>query len=134
LVDQVKTWHTGTLNRPWGAFEAGTVYRITPNGHRCNSVFCSCDDYRRGHICKHVRAVVIAEAEQSRLDAEIDQAIADALGVTIIERLRAEFPPCMAGCGAITEGNLYCDDCGAARERAAERQERNRVLCDRLGI
>ena len=33
LVPQVKTWHTGTLKQPWGAFEIGTAYFITPNGH-----------------------------------------------------------------------------------------------------
>ena len=36
----------------------------------------------------------------------------------IIERLRALYPPCAGGCGNITEGNAFCDECSAARERA----------------
>lgn len=64
LVPQVKTWHTGTLKRPWGAFEAGTAYFITRNGYRVNAVFCTCDDYKRGHICKHIRAVVLSDAQK----------------------------------------------------------------------
>ena len=64
LVPQVKTWHTGTLKQPWGAFEIGTAYFITPNGHRCNAVRCSCPDYEEGgYICKHVRAIVMADAQ-----------------------------------------------------------------------
>lgn len=64
LVPQIKTWHTGTLKQPWGAFERGTAYFITLSGHRCNAVRCSCQDYQSGHICKHVRAVVLSDAQK----------------------------------------------------------------------
>lgn len=65
LLAEMHLWHTGTLKQQWGAFEPGTAYFITLSGHRCNAVFCSCPDYRRGHICKHVRAVVMADAERT---------------------------------------------------------------------
>jgi hypothetical protein len=114
LVTQVKTWHVGTLNQPWGAFEAGTVYRITRNGHRCNTVRCSCDDYRSGHICKHVRALVLWEQEQARIDVEIDEAI----GAVSWSDLRASMPGCINGCGQLSTGrDGRCDDCGARIER-----------------
>jgi hypothetical protein len=65
LAKTIGTWTRGTLTEPWGSFPAGTAYFVTPNGYRVNAVTCSCDDYRRfGHICKHVRAVVMAD-EQS---------------------------------------------------------------------
>lgn len=121
LVSRVKTWHVGTLNRPWGAFEAGTVYRITPSGWQCNAVYCRCPDYRGGHICKHIRAIVLWEQEQARLDTEIDAAIADALGESSFSwaELRASMPSCAAGCGNLIDGRgSFCDDCAAIREHA----------------
>lgn len=65
LMPEIKTWHTGTLKQPWGAFEPGAAYFITRSGHRCNAVWCSCPDYKRGHICKHVRAVAMADQQQA---------------------------------------------------------------------
>ncbi len=69
LVDQVGTWPKHTLKVPWGAFEAGTVFRRAPgsNGARylVNAVACECPDYQRnGAICKHVRAVVLWEQQR----------------------------------------------------------------------
>jgi predicted nucleic acid-binding Zn finger protein len=65
LLKTIHTWSSGELNRPWGAFEKGTAYLITPNGYTVNAVFCSCCDYiKAGMICKHIRAVVLHDAEK----------------------------------------------------------------------
>lgn len=63
LATEFHVWHLGELKQPWGSFEVGTGYFITRNGYTCNTVFCSCPDYKRGHICKHVRCVVMADAQ-----------------------------------------------------------------------
>ena len=69
LVDRVPTWPRHTLKQPWGSFEAGTAFRRATGSsgarYLVNAVACSCPDYQQhGHICKHVRAVVLFEARQ----------------------------------------------------------------------
>ena len=69
LVDQVASWPKHTLRVAWGSFEAGTTFRRATgsNGARylVNAVACQCPDYQQaGHICKHVRAVVLFEQRQ----------------------------------------------------------------------
>ena len=66
LAPLVGTWPKHTLRQAWGSFEAGTTFRRAPgsNGARylVNAVACECPDYQQGgHICKHVRAVVLFE-------------------------------------------------------------------------
>ena len=55
----------------WGSFEAGTVFRRATGSegarYLVNAVACSCPDYQQhGHICKHIRAVVLFEQRQRR--------------------------------------------------------------------
>lgn len=97
LLPQVKTWHTGMLKQPWGAFEIGTAYFITRNGYRVNAVFCSCDDYKRGHTCKHVRAVLLADQQKVSKPAK---------------RIEELWPTCQ---------QPGCDDDPAPRNRYCER-------------
>lgn len=62
LVPQVKLWHTVTLKQPYGSFPRGAVFFQTPKGYRVNAVVCTCPDYANaGNICKHLRAVVLAD-------------------------------------------------------------------------
>lgn len=115
LAPQVGSWPKHTLKQPHGSFEAGTVFRRATgsNGERylVNSVACQCPDYVKAeNVCKHIRAVALWEQEQ-----EIDAAIAEAF-VRLVD-MRIAFPPCAAGCGAITEGSAFCDDCSAKRAR-----------------
>lgn len=70
LAESAHTWSTGTLTKAWGAFPVGTGFFYVPSsdgGHyQTNAVFCrGCVDYRRGYICKHIRAVVLF-TEQNR--------------------------------------------------------------------
>ena len=107
LVPQVKLWHVVTLTRPHGSFPAGAVFRQTPNGYRVNAVVCECDDYKRGHICKHIRAIVLAEQPAP-------------------SRYEALFARCRA-CGDLHEGrpDRLCERCDselAYQERLAAKR------------
>jgi hypothetical protein len=126
LVDQVPTWPRHTLKQPWGSFEAGTTFRRATgsNGARClvNAVACSCPDYQQhGHICKHVRAVVLFEARLAAEDAEIDRV----LGPAPKSRYEALFPGCR-DCGDLADGlDGRCSRCASDREWQARRDARS---------
>lgn len=65
LATQLHTWPVVTLKTAHGAFPAGTQFLAAPGskGQRylCNAVVCQCADYERGgHVCEHVRAVLLA--------------------------------------------------------------------------
>jgi hypothetical protein len=111
LAKTAHTWHYVTLNKPWGAFPAGTVCRQTPNGYRVTTVACTCPDYLDwSNICKHVRCMVILEQQAQQIDAAAPSLIS----------LRDLYPACAAACGQIVPQSnlLWCDDCSAARERS----------------
>ena len=68
LAATAQTWPKVTLKQAYGAFPAGTVLRRAPscsgNGthYLVNAVVCECADYQRaGNVCKHVRAIRLAE-------------------------------------------------------------------------
>lgn len=62
LVKTAHVWPVVTLRKPWGSFNVGDQFRITPNGYRVNAVVCECPDYRvSNNICKHIRAIVLLE-------------------------------------------------------------------------
>lgn len=70
LAPYVASWPKHTLKVAHGSFEAGTVFRRAPGSHGekylVNNVACQCPDYAEmGHICKHVRAIVLWEAQVS---------------------------------------------------------------------
>jgi hypothetical protein len=123
LVDQVGSWPLYTLKVSFGAFEPGTVFRRAygSGGARylVNAVACECPDYQQSHnICKHVRAVVLWEAEQARADAEI----ARVLGPAPLKRYEALYPACKSGCGDVSETrDGYCERCASDREWQARR-------------
>src|SRR5689334_6664988 len=107
LVASVPTWPFYTLNRPFGAFEAGTTFRRAygSNGARylVNAVACECPDYQQNHaICKHVRAVVLWEARSQQPAPATRPTYADL------------FPACP--CGDVAEGkDGLCDRCASNR-------------------
>ena len=120
LVDQVPTWPRHTLKVAWGSFAAGTVFRRAygSNGARylVNAVACSCPDYQQaGHICKHVRAVVLFEQQQVPTP-KARPTYADL------------FPACKtAGCGDVADGrDGRCSTCASDleyRQRMDSRRE-----------
>lgn len=62
LAKTAHVWPVVTLRKPWGSFNVGDQFRVTPNGYRVNAVVCECEDYQRFHnICKHIRAIVLLE-------------------------------------------------------------------------
>lgn len=77
LLPTVRTWSVVTLRQAYGAFPAGTVFRAAPASkpyqkrdgrlvthYLTNNLTCDCPDYQqRGYVCKHVRAVILYEAE-----------------------------------------------------------------------
>src|SRR5688572_9852102 len=70
LAPHVASWPRHTLKVAWGSFEAGTTFRRATGskGERylVNAVACECPDYRDwDNVCKHVRAVVLFEAQQA---------------------------------------------------------------------
>jgi hypothetical protein len=113
LVDQVGSWPLFTLKQPFGSFEAGTVFRRAygSDGARylVNSVACQCPDYaERGHICKHVRAVVLWEARQQQ--------------PAPTPKARPSYddlwPPCAGGCGDVVEKKgTRCYPCASDQAR-----------------
>ena len=68
LVASVAIWPGVTLRQPYGSFEAGSRFRQATGSHGerylVNAVVCECQDYRTGHICKHIRAFVRFEADR----------------------------------------------------------------------
>lgn len=65
LAKTVYLWPVETLKQDWGAFKRGDSFLVTPNGWRVNTVACECPDYQQaGNICKHVRAIVMADAQK----------------------------------------------------------------------
>lgn len=88
LVGYVCTWPLWTLKQQWGSFEAGTVFRRAygSRGARylVNSVACQCPDYAEWkNVCKHIRAVVMWEAQQA------PAANRDALAAWVDEQARS---------------------------------------------
>jgi len=67
LVKTAHTWPVVTLKQAFGAFPAGTTFRAVPGSsgktYLANAVVCECPDYQRSHnVCKHVRALILAQA------------------------------------------------------------------------
>src|SRR3954452_8127375 len=113
LVASVPTWPLFTLKQPFGSFEAGTVFRRAygSDGARylVNAVACQCPVYAEwGHICKHVRAVVLWEQRQVQATTVVPPAGAsyDAL-----------YPTCRGGCGHVSDPrDGFCNRCASDRE------------------
>ena len=131
LVDRVPTWPRFTLKRPWGSFEAGTVFRRAygRDGARylVNAVACECPDYQQGgNVCKHIRAVVAYEARQQREDAALDAILGPA------PKARPSyadlFPACKApGCTDLAEGfDGRCSRCASDAEWLVRREAASR--------
>lgn len=107
-LDRAAEWVTFRVN--------GERYIALPSGNsgrtywvRATADGCSCLYYERtGRQCSHMLAV-----ERNAMLEEL----AEPAPVTMHD-LRILLPGCAGGCGAITEGNLYCDECSAQRERA----------------
>src|SRR5688572_873884 len=115
LAGQVPTWPRHTLKVAWGSFEAGTTFRRAPgsNGARylVNAVACECPDYQQGgHICKHIRAVVLFE-----------QRVATAPAPKRRPSYADLFPACP--CGEVAENrDGLCDRCSSEREYRQRRE------------
>jgi hypothetical protein len=122
LAPSVGSWPRFTLKRPYGAFPAGTVFRRAPSSvgdgtrYLVNEVACSCPDYQHnGAICKHIRALVLFEQQQT------------ATVPTPRARYEDLFPACKSGCGEVAEArDGYCDRCASDREWQARRDARAR--------
>jgi hypothetical protein len=123
LVASVVTWPRHTLKVACGSFEAGTTFRRATgsNGARylVNAVACECPDYQQaGHICKHVRAVVLFEAA-SATPAPARKSYVDL------------FPACAAGCGELVERKgERCYRCLSAETRRLERESQRQAVVD----
>lgn len=58
-------WPVETLKVPHGAFKRGDSFLVTPSGYRVSAVVCECPDYQQSHnICKHIRALCLADAQR----------------------------------------------------------------------
>lgn len=121
LAKHVGSWPRHTLNRPFGQFEAGTVFRQAPgsNGEQylVNAVACQCVDYKdRGNICKHIRAVCMFEAGQAPGGIR-----------TLRPRFADLYPACP--CGDLSDGgpDNLCFNCASDKE-FEQRRERQRQL------
>jgi hypothetical protein len=126
LVDQVGTWPKYTLRKPWGSFEAGTTFRRATGskGERylVNAVACECPDYQQfGHICKHVRAVVLFEQGQT----------ATVVAPSPARKSYADlFPACP--CGDIAESkDRLCDRCAAEQTYRLDLAARRELVASR---
>jgi hypothetical protein len=114
LADQVGSWPKHTLKVAWGSFEAGTTFRRATGSHGerylVNAVACQCPDYQQfGHICKHIRAVVLFEQQPAATVAAPRKGYA------------AIFPQCKS-CGDLADTrDGYCDRCASDREWEARR-------------
>src|SRR4051812_36419721 len=103
LVPSVGSWPLWTLKQAFGSFEPGTTFRRAygSNGARylVNAVACECPDYAEwGHICKHIRAIVLWEASQQQPAAQ--PAPAPRKARPSYDEL---YPSCAAGCGDLVE-------------------------------
>jgi hypothetical protein len=67
LAESAIAWPIVTLQRPHGAFPAGSCFYGVPSStpgaaYLANASACQCPDYQRsGNVCKHVRAVRLFE-------------------------------------------------------------------------
>lgn len=127
LAGQVGAWPLFTLKQPYGAFEAGTVFRRAYGSagarYLVNAVACQCPDYaQHGNICKHVRAYVLWEASQQPPAASTESLPSTPSTAPKVRPSYADlFPPCR-GCGDLADGrDGYCDTCASEREWAARR-------------
>jgi hypothetical protein len=85
---------------------SGKVYAV-----RAAADGCGCPFYTRTlNQCSHMLSVYLA--------ATLDELAEDEEAPVSLKDLRNLFPPCAAGCGQVTEGALFCEDCSAARERS----------------
>ncbi len=77
LAADAHTWPIVTLKKAFGAFPVGTAFFGVPSsdgGHYlCNTVVCQCVDYRRGNVCKHIRAACLVD-ERERTPVKKDYA------------------------------------------------------------
>lgn len=110
LTPFVGSWPKHTLKVAWGSFEAGTTFRRATGSkgekYLVNAVACECPDYQQaGFICKHIRAVVLFEQEQSATVAapRPRPSYADL------------FPACPCGDVADSRDGL-CDRCASEKE------------------
>jgi hypothetical protein len=123
LVGQVGVWPLFTLKQPWGSFEAGTTFRRAygSNGarHLVNAVACQCPDYAEwGHICKHIRAVVLFEAASA--------------APAPTSRYDALYPACAAGCGDLVDRTgESCYRCASAEARRLDLAARRELVGSR---
>lgn len=118
LVSQVGGWPLFVLKQAWGSFKPGTVFRRAPSSkgggkwYLVNAVACQCPDYADwGHVCKHIRAVVLWGACQAAAQRPTPRLSYEAL-----------VPACKAGCGDVADTrDGYCDRCASDREWQARR-------------
>jgi hypothetical protein len=115
LAPLVAWWPRHTLKVAWGSFEAGTTFRRATGSkgarYLVNAVACECPDYQHnGAICKHVRAVVLFEAQQA---------------ATVAPKPRASyadlFPKCHTCDDIADTRDGDCDRCASEREWQARR-------------
>lgn len=98
----------------------GDRYVALPSGNsgktywvRAAADGCSCPFYANTlGQCSHMLSVYL-QATEDELEQEY------VIGSASLKAMRDLYPPCAAGCGAITEGNLFCDECSASRARSA---------------
>lgn len=113
-------WHTVRISGVrYISMKSGTSGRrhfVRADARGCDCLWSQ----RAATPCSHRLAVELAatEDELAEEQARIDAAIDEALGTISWDDLRASMPGCAGGCGNVTEGNLYCDDCSATRERS----------------
>jgi hypothetical protein len=118
LMKTAHLWHIVTLRKPFGSFKVGDSFLLTPNGYRCNTVACECQDYRRGHICKHVRVAVKLDAQNTaKNNAPTDQEVA-ALAESRMQASVSDLIP--VGWTAISQEERIIEAEQAARWRAEE--------------
>jgi hypothetical protein len=86
---------------------SGKIYLV-----RADARGCECCWYAKTlATCSHMVALELAALHDDILETA-------ALPAVSLADLRLMFPGCAAGCGQITEGNLFCEDCSAKRERS----------------
>jgi hypothetical protein len=115
LATQVAVWPLFTLNQPHGSFPIGSQFRQATGSHGekylVNAVVCECVDYTSGHICKHIRAVVLWEARQQ----PVAQPAPAPKARPSYDQL---YPACAGGCGDLVEKNgQRCYACASDETR-----------------
>jgi hypothetical protein len=127
LAPLVGTWPRHTPKVAWGSFEAGTTFRRATGSrgarYLVNAIACQCADYQQaGHICKHIRAVVLWEASQQPAPKQR----------TALDRLHDLFPPCVAGCGELVERKgERCYPCLSAETRRLDMARKRELVATR---